>query len=72
VYRVTTAVAVQLSFWCDTLTFGFTTLEKEAIQCTATKFINPEVQINRKSCVGLSVSTSIEKSPSIEPSDVNT
>ncbi len=42
----------------------------KSIQCTATKLINPEIQIHRKSCVELMVLTSIEKLPSIEPSDV--
>ncbi len=56
---------------CDALTVGFTALEKEVNQCKATRLINPEVQIHRKSCVGLMVLTSIEKLPSIEPSDVN-
>ncbi|KAL0036594.1 hypothetical protein WJX79_002032 [Trebouxia sp. C0005] len=44
--------------------------EKEAIACTATKLINPETQIHRKSFVGLMVLTSIEQLPSIEPSEV--
>lgn len=45
-------------------------MEKESIQCTATKLINPEVHIYRKSCVGLMAVTSIEKVPSIDPSEV--
>ena len=61
---------VSFSLQYDTATFGVTAAEKEAIACTATKLINPETQIHRKSFVGLMVLTSIEQLPSIEPSEV--
>jgi len=60
------------SFWLqyDTVTFGFTVAENEAIECTASRLIIPESQIHKKIFEGLMVLTSIEEMPSIEPSEV--
>lgn len=59
-----------LARWLNPDRSAAAALEKESIQCTATKLINPEVHIYRKSCVGLMAVTSIEKVPSIDPSEV--